>query len=125
MRIVIQTIPASEQRYETLGDYWKDADGTIQVRVSEMGDERFEFLCAVHEMIEFLLCAAHGIAEPDIMAFDIAHPELHEPGDHPDSPYRKEHNFAQHIEYLIARAFQITWADYEAAAEKTFAHPPG
>jgi hypothetical protein len=120
MRIAIQTIPAIEQRYETLGDYWMDGDGTMQIRVSDMGNEYYEFLCAIHEAIEFMLCRRCGISEPDIMAFDIAHPELHEPGEHPDAPYRKEHNFAQHIEYLIARQMNMDWQDYEAAAEATF-----
>ena len=120
MRIVVQTVPLLEQRYSTLGDYWVDGDGTVQVRVTEMGDEYHEMLCAVHEVIEFFLCKRRGIPEPDIMAFDLAHPELPEPGEHPDAPYRKEHAFAEHIEYLIARQMNIPWDVYEAAAEKVF-----
>ena len=56
MKILIETIKHSEQRYPTVGDYWTDSDGTLQVRVSEMGDDRYALLVAVHEVIEAFLC---------------------------------------------------------------------
>lgn len=120
MKVVIETIPGDRQRYETAGDYWRDPDGVIQIRVSEMNNERYAALIAIHELIEFLLCDQRGIAEPDIMAFDIAHEGDHEPGEHPDAPYRKEHAFAECIERLIAHEFGIDWAVYSNAAEATF-----
>lgn len=123
MRIVVQTIPAIEQRYETLGDYWFDGDGTIQVRVSDMGDRRLEFLVALHEMVEFMLCLDRGVAEADITAFDIAHPQLHEPGAHPLAPYRREHFFAECIERLVASELGVVWEEYEVIAEGTFGAP--
>ena len=35
MKINIETIPHGDQRYPTVGDYWDDSDGVVQVRVSE------------------------------------------------------------------------------------------
>lgn len=35
MRILIETIPISEMRYPTCGDYWYDKEGVLQVRVAD------------------------------------------------------------------------------------------
>jgi hypothetical protein len=120
MRIVVETLPGDHQRYPTAGDYWRDADGTIQVRVSEMGNEQYELLVALHEIIEFMLCDARGISEADITSFDMRHLHLDEPGEHPDAPYRKEHAFAEAVERLLAHEFGITWDEYSAGVEATF-----
>ncbi len=42
MDIHIKTVPHKEQRYNTVGDYWIE-DRVIQIRVSEMGNEDYEF----------------------------------------------------------------------------------
>jgi hypothetical protein len=117
MKIVIETIPHTEHRYSTFGDYWRDPDGTLQIRVSEMIDHRDSLLCAIHELVEVLLCEERGIAEPDIMAFDVAHPDAEEPGELPDAPYHKEHVFAEAIERLMALELGRNWQDYCAAVE--------
>src|SRR5215207_4505971 len=92
LKIRIETISHDRQRYPTVGDYWDDPDGTLQVRISEVGDRRLELLVALHELIECELCRQRGIAEPDIMAFDLAFEkeieagecdEDEEPGDDP------------------------------------------
>lgn len=119
MRIEIQTIPHDQHRYETVGDYYHNPDNTMQIRVSDMGDWRMEFLVAVHEAIEFALCEVRGITEQDITAFDKGfeanrEPDNHdEPGDHPHAPYRREHFFATSIERLIAAELGVDWAEYE------------
>lgn len=117
MKIVIQSIPHCEHRYPTLGDYWRDADGTLQIRVSEMADARDMVLCALHEMVEVLVCEHRGIAEPDIMAFDVAHPDADEPGELPDAPYHKEHVFAEAVERLMALQLERNWQAYAAAVD--------
>ena len=37
LNIEIKTIPDAEQRYNTVGDYWKE-DGKDVVRISDMGN---------------------------------------------------------------------------------------
>jgi hypothetical protein len=37
-----------------------------------------------------------------------------EPGDAPDSPYRREHFFATSLERLLAAELGVDWAVYEA-----------
>jgi len=120
MKIVIETIPHFEQRYVTCGDYWLDAEGVLQVRVSDLGDVRLEFLVALHELVEVTLCDLRGIAEPDIKAFDEANPEAEDPGSLPDAPYRKEHLFAEAVEKWVATEMGVDWNDYGRRVEALF-----
>ena len=113
MKIVIETIPHHEQRYVTAGDYWDDKDGVKHIRVSALGDWRMELLVALHELVETALCDVRGISEADVRAFDEAHPEDTDPGARTDSPYRREHLFAEHVEHLIALEMGVAWKDYE------------
>lgn len=111
MKIVIETIPHKDQRYPTAGDYW-DEDGVKHIHVSALGDSRMELLVAIHELIESALCDARGIAEPDVKAFDEAHPESDDPGALADAPYFREHIFAEMIEKVIALELGVNWARY-------------
>jgi hypothetical protein len=121
IKVNIQTIPHDTHRYDTVGDYWTDPDGTEQVRVSEMGDWRYELLIAVHELVESHLCKHRGISEPQIMKFDKAW-ELaklagaktveDEPGFAKDAPYMPEHHFSTGIEMLLAQQLDVHWPTY-------------
>lgn len=125
MKIIIESIPQGKHRYETLGDYWRAADGAVYIRVTEHPDWRYPFLIALHEMIEEAVTYHRGIAEKDIMAFDVVHPELDDPGMHPDAPYRKEHEFATAIEMLAAQQLGVCWAEYEKAMAAIIEKAPG
>jgi hypothetical protein len=123
----VSTIAQDEHRYPTVGDYWDAEDGTLEVRVTDLGDRRYEFLIALHELIERELCRTRGIAEPVIMAFDVAYEEarergdpdvLEEPGDDPRAPYHREHVFATNIERMLAAELGVSWDRYEEALEE-------
>jgi len=129
MNTLIHSIPHKYQRYNTLGDYQKvdyaDGAGTLQgagvlITVSQLGDWRYEFLIALHEFIEEALTRHRGIAEPDIMAFDLAHPDADDPGMLPEAPYHREHVTATAIEMLIAQELGVDWTAYgKACGEAT------
>lgn len=119
--INIKTIPHREQRYPTTGDYWRDADGIEQVRISDVGNADYEFLVALHEFIEWYIAEKRGIAEEGISAFDVQFEEeikngLHaphaEPGLDSRAPYRREHVFATEIEKRVAEELGIDWETY-------------
>jgi hypothetical protein len=121
MRINIETIPHDAQRYPTVGDYWQDADGVLQIRVSEMHDWRYVILVAVHELAEMMLTRWRGISEETIGHFDMEFERKRghdlvkgEPGDAPGAPYRREHFFATNVERLLAGELGVDWAEYEA-----------
>jgi hypothetical protein len=115
MKIVLETIPHDQQRYDTAGDWWFAPDGSLQIRVSEMGDEQYEEMVAVHELIEVLLCKAHGVGQHAVDDFDRAYTGDGEPGDEEGSPYRDEHCFATAVERMLCAAMGRSWAEYDDA----------
>jgi hypothetical protein len=114
----IVTIPHKWQEYDTAGNWHVKADGKeITISVSRMHDQRYEFLVALHELIEAYLCKTRGISETAVTAFDKAHLAAAEPGDLPDAPYFREHVFATKIERMLADELGVNWHDYNAAVE--------
>lgn len=117
---MISQVPHRKQRYETVGDWIPGRPA--QIRVSKMKDQRYVFLVALHEMIEYELCKMHGITDREVVAFDVnfeaeRRMNLHsidaEPGNHPKAPYRNEHEFATMIEMMVAHKLGVSWSDYE------------
>jgi hypothetical protein len=122
MNISIRSIPHVNHRYSTVGDYF-DEDGQLKIRVSEMGNEDYHLLVAVHELIEEHLTRKRGITEESIKAFDEAFEakriegNTDEPGDDPAAPYRREHRFAENIERQVAYELNVDWAEYTRVVE--------
>ena len=123
MKIQLRTIPHSEQRYETVGDWENLPDGSLRISVSDMGNDDYAFLVAIHELVEVWLCNKRGITDEAVSAFDIEYEKNRpegdesEPGDHPDAPYRKEHFFATNIERMIALELGVDWKLYSERVE--------
>lgn len=124
MNIHAKTIPHNQQRYETVGDYFrKTSTGTDEFCISDMANVDYEFLVLIHELIEQHLTVKRNILESDITRFDIAFEELRaelpeligdmEPGDMTNAPYHKEHVFATGIEKIIAAELGVNWDDYD------------
>ncbi len=122
MEIHIKTIPHSDQRYPTCGDYWYDDLGVLQVRVSDMGNKMYETMVAVHEVIEEALASHRGLTEPEIMAFDQYYemrraqglvPEDSEPGFDNNAPYLREHTLSSAVEMMMCAHAGLSWNDYD------------
>jgi hypothetical protein len=122
MEIHIKTIPHSNQNYNTVGDYWIDENGTIQIRVSDMGNKDYEFLTMNHEIQEIYLCLKRGISFEEISKFDIQfekdreaglYIESEEPGNSKSAPYFQEHQFASLIERIASYELKVDYRDYE------------
>lgn len=115
--IEAKSIPQNEHRYDTAGDFLT-IDGIRQVRTSDFGNEDYEFLILLHEMIEQHLCNKRGITDNSIDAFDIKfekdRPEGNneEPGDDVSAPYYHEHQFATVIERIMCYELGIDWNEY-------------
>lgn len=121
-RIVMEVISHTEQRYDTLGDYWEDPDGTWQFRVSDMGDWRYNFSVLLHEFIEYALLKHKGVSEQAVLDFDLAVPRdspyANDPGFDPEAPYHAEHVYADAMERLIAPHLGMSFMDPWKAAAK-------
>ena len=113
MKIEIRTIDHKAQRYNTAGDYFEGKEGFTFFRISEMGNEDYNFLIAIHEFGEAYLCKREGIKFKDIDKFDIDHPELDDPGSSPKAPYHKQHMLMLIIEKLLCRSMGLSWKMYE------------
>lgn len=122
MKILIETVNHVQQRYPSVGDYFMDIDGTLRIKVSKMNDDRYEFLVAIHELIEEFLTRNRGITEEEITAFDLYYekrremglvPEDSEPGFDSSAPYRKEHTTATGIEMILASELGVDWKEYD------------
>jgi hypothetical protein len=116
----ISQVPHHKQRYETVGDWIPGKPA--EIRVSKMKDQRYVFLVALHEMIEYELCKMNRVSDREVVAFDVnfeaerrenIHPIDAEPGNDPRAPYRNEHEFATMIEMMMARKLGVNWSDYE------------
>ena len=118
MRIVIETIEHSKQRYPTVGDWRVKPDG-LHITVSKMSDPRYEFLVGMHEAIEAVLCQHAGISPAAVDRFDKAYEarrkpgDLSEPGDDPRAPYHHQHQVATSIEKRLAKQLDVDWAAYD------------
>jgi hypothetical protein len=121
MKIVIEVIPHSSQRYPTVGDWYRDQEDTLHIKVSNMNNSKYEFLVAFHELIEEALCHDREIQQDIVDEYDkkyeAARPEndISEPGDSKLAPYRKEHFFATSLERLMAAELGVDWSDYDEA----------
>lgn len=123
MHIQLRTIPHESQRYPTVGDWQISEDGTIAIDVSDMGNEDYAFLVAIHEAVEVWLCRKRGISQESVDAFDIEYEknrpdgDFSEPGDDTNAPYFKEHQFATMIERQVAKELGVNWDEYNHAVE--------
>jgi hypothetical protein len=114
VKITLKTQAPECLRYVTTGDWVFNEDGHLHVTVAEHEkNDRSAFLVALHEMVEAFLCKEAGIEEEAVSDFDIAHPELAEPGDSPEAPYHEQHKVALEVEKLVARALRRDWDDHE------------
>lgn len=123
---VIESVILESQRYFTYGDYFIK-DGVRYFRITKSNSDVMDDLVLVHEILEEILTRNRGIREEDILKFDLwveeevekgNYPDDAEPGDHPLSNYKKEHEFATKIEKMLADELNINWSDYENELNK-------
>ena len=122
MRINIETTPIEKMRYPSAGDYFYDDMGVLQVRVAEMGNEFYEKMVIIHELIEEALTKKSGISEQEITDFDLYYeerrkmglvPVYSEPGFDENAPYRKEHTFSTSVEMGMCAISGEDWNLYD------------
>ena len=119
MKIVIEVISHSSQRYPTVGDWYRDKEDTLHIKVSNMNNWKYEFLVAFHELIEESLCRDREILQDIVDEYDIKFEasrkenDISEPGDSKLSPYYNEHQFATKLERELAKELGVDWDDYD------------
>lgn len=112
MKIKIETIPHDDQRYNTIGDWIPTKEG-MDIKVSKLCNQDYEFLIVLHELIEGYICMKRGISDADVTKFDMYWKGHGEPGDSKAAPYHREHKLATSIEKRISKELGVNWFEYE------------
>jgi hypothetical protein len=129
-KINIEIVPLKKQRYETLGDYYFKK-GILEFKITDTGNPLYNKLILIHELVEQTLTEALGIKEEQILRHDLQFEKLlkdgkvgfdDEPGDHKNSPYRKEHVIAEVVERLMINHLNLSWKNYDKEIYKVFTH---
>ncbi len=128
MNLHATVIPEVEQRREVNGaDWFWDAAGDLQVRVSPLSDWRYEVLLQIHELVEAVLCSHDGVPQSAVDAFDIEYDKTHtfdvNAGDDPACPYLKQHCVATAVERILAAHMGVCWETYDKELAKTYPGP--
>ena len=124
LNIAIATVPHEAQRYPTVGDwFWDREKRELTILVSDLNNWKYEFLIAIHEIVEAMLCQAAGVSQLDVDNFDMAFEkrrqkdDVSEPGDDPKAPYYKQHQTASFVERVVALDLNVNWESYEATIQ--------
>lgn len=122
-KINIEFIPHDQQRYETVGDYYFDEAGVLQIRISQMKVEIHEMAVLIHELTEMAILRHEGkVSFEDVDKFDFEFEEKRERGevgeeDEPGMaigcPYRDQHLVATSVEMAVIAAAKVSWKEYE------------
>ena len=112
-KIVVNVIPHNQQRYNTCGD-WQFKDDTLQIDVSDTGDEFMNFLIARHEQDEAMLCLRRGISQKEVDDWDMSHEDTgtDDFSADMDAPYHQSHCDALSAEWVMASLLGVNWKEY-------------
>lgn len=120
MRIVLEFVRHDQQRRGEIGDWFFDAAGNLTVRVTDLGDWRYNFLFARHEMDEAMLCMSHGITT-EMVDDDDDNKSPEDNADsfsgYPNCCYQAQHNDALAAEWVMSRLLDVDWKAYAAAVK--------
>jgi hypothetical protein len=121
LKITIEFISHKEQRLGAIGDWFFEHNGDLVVRVSDLGDWRYNFLVGRHEMDEALLCMHHGITTEMVDKDQINAADTDDPDSfsgYPGSCLQNQHNDSLAAEWVMSRLLGVNWKSYGEAAEK-------
>lgn len=123
-QIIIKFIQDDQHRNgQGPADWWFDENGDFQIRVTDMGDWRYNYLCARHEMDEIAGCKHAGITTQQVDDY-CAIPESELPSEpdsfsgYPKSPHQKQHNDALAAEWQFSRVLDVDWVEYGKSFER-------
>lgn len=117
-KVVMRTLPFEDMRYETYGDY-HEQKGVLHIDVSKQDNPLYEWLIALHELVEYILIKARKISIDEIEEFDQSC-KSEDPGDDPAAPYYHEHQVASIVERIVCNELGLKWAEYEEQIKPTY-----
>ena len=121
MKITLEVIPHEQQRLGAAGDWWFEPNGDLQVRVSDLGDWRYNFLVLRHEMDEAILCQHNGVTTAMVDEDQANESPTDDPDSfsgYPGARYQNQHNDALAAEWVMSQLLNVDWVLYGMAWEK-------
>lgn len=110
-RVVIDFIPQSEQRYNTVGDYG-ETETEVWFKITLLSKPIYSVCVLMHEIWEFFRNKDLGIPVEAVDEFDLENFDLDDPGLSPDAPYHKTHMEADAIERACIVMAGEDWVEY-------------
>jgi hypothetical protein len=118
--IHIEFIPQSDQRYDTVGDYFED-DDAIHFHITAFPNSAYSWAIMLHELTEKFLKDRDGVTDAEVDVWDLGPgAELDDPGLSPAAPYHPHHMMADSIEREFILFAGEDWIEYEGAIEALF-----
>jgi hypothetical protein len=114
MRIIPKGVMRNQYR-ESLGDYFLDEKGTLQIRAVEMPDLMYSHYILLHEYMEAIRCYRAGISLESIERWDASHADSDDPGSLKGAPYKREHDQSLTLERIACMQDGYEWQDYDDA----------
>lgn len=123
ININIKVIPHARQRFATTGEWWVDKKGTLQIRVSDLGNIQYIMLHIFHEVGEAFASARNVCTHLDTLEqFDQQFERnrrkgrvsgwIDEVGLAEDCPYGPAHVFMTGLEMALATWLGVSWERY-------------
>jgi hypothetical protein len=115
--IEIHFIPQEKQRYHTVGD-WGAPWGIDTVRATRLSNDDHSFLIAIHELVEMYLCQRDCVSQQVVDEWDMNYDGGGEPGEHPNAPYKWQHQRAETVERVLAEILGVDWGFYQKEIDR-------
>ena len=106
-RIIINFVPHTEQRYDTVGDY-QQIDNILFITISQELGNDIAFETLHHELREWELNKKAGISDETVDKWDFLNKEVTE-----GCPYFEQHNKATELSRFIAEQNGSTLEEYD------------
>jgi hypothetical protein len=117
-KVIMTTLPFDKLRYQTYGDYY-EKPGVVHIDVAKQDNPLYEWLIAIHELVEYVLVKARKISIDEIEEFDQTC-QSEDPGDDPAAPYYHEHQVASIVERIVANELGLKWHEYEEQIKPSY-----
>ena len=120
MLITIETIPHNLQRLSgSIGGDWRFVTTAgiehLTIRISDLHNWRMNFLFALHELVEAMMCKHSHITTEMVDEDEVNASSFDDPDSfsgYPNSCFQKEHNDALAIEWIVSRLLNVDWKEY-------------
>jgi hypothetical protein len=122
MNIEIKTVPLSELRFTTAGDWKQNSDGSITIWLVDTPDWRYWAIVLMHELTEILVCRLDDVTSASADAFDAIwenelkqglHRPEEEAGCDRRCPYYHGHRAGIMMEKLFCFILRVPWKEYD------------